>query len=103
MSYSKSLIKRVIRLENQIKNIRRKRFMKYEAVPTIAVNAAKVIVKNLPSILKTFKAIKDALSRDSDTELNEDRKKLLDNVSKIIELIEEITKPMTIISRNEEE
>lgn len=86
------LEKKLIKIEN--KNV------KNEAVPAIVITAAKAIAKNLPLILKTFSAIKDALDKDPDTEQNEERKTLSDTVGKIVELIEDVIEPLTNISKS---
>ena len=98
MNRRELLERRIEVLENKLLKTERRR-IKNEAIPAIVITAAKAIAKNLPIILKTFLAIKDALDKDPDTETNEDRKTLSETVGKIIELIEEVSEPLTNISK----
>ena len=99
MNRRELLERRIEILEKKLTKVEAKK-MKNEAVPAIVITAAKAIAKNLPLIIKTFSAIKDALDKDPDTEQNEERKTLSDTVGKIIELVESVVEPLTKISKS---
>ena len=99
MNRRELLERRIDILEKKLTKVEAKK-MKNEAVPAIVITAAKAIAKNLPLIIKTFSAIKDALDKDPDTEQNEERKTLSDTVGKIIELVESVVEPLTKISKS---
>ena len=98
MNKRELLEQRIEVLENKLSKVEAKR-MKNEAVPAIVITAAKAIAKNLPIILKAFSAIKDALDKDPDTVQNEERKDLSDKIGKIVDLVKEVTDPLTAISK----
>ena len=99
MNRRELLERRIEILEKKLTKVEAQK-MKNEAVPAIVITAAKAIAKNLPLIIKTFSAIKDALDKDPDTEQNEERKTLSDTVGKIIELVESVVEPLTKISKS---
>ena len=93
MTKYESLIERIDKIESVLNEKENKKQVN-EAIPALAIAAAKIIAKNLPLILTTLGKLKEAMDDDADTEEVPERKSFSDKLGQFLELAKDLVEPI---------